>query len=79
MDAFEGTGILRWEPAPGWEGGGAFVLWAGDKPVNALRFAGGDLRPFDDGKPVKVKGKALGGRLLGLATVEVDSIERLGG
>jgi hypothetical protein len=79
VDALEATGTLRFEPAPGWEGGGAFLLWAPDgRPVHAVRWAGHDLRPFD-GKAVKVKGKAPGGRLLGLPAVDADSIVLSGG
>jgi hypothetical protein len=73
-DAVEATGLVRWEAAPGWEGGGAFVLWAADKPSHALRYAKGDLKAYETGKPVKVRGKATGARLLGLPTIEVESV-----
>jgi hypothetical protein len=79
------TGFLRWEPMPSAAGAvpgapetGAYVLWSGDanaeRPVNVLRWTGGDLKPFLD-KVVVVRGKALGGRLLGLPLVEVDAVE----
>jgi len=76
-DAVEVTGFIRWEPAPGWDGGGAFVLWVGDKPANALRWASGDIKSFATDRPVKVKGRQLGGRLLGLPTIEIDSLTTL--
>jgi SH3-like domain-containing protein len=79
VDALEASGTLRFEPAPGWEGGGAFLLWAPDgKPIHAVRWGGHDLKPFD-GKSVKIRGKALGGRLLGLPAVEADSVVATGG
>ncbi len=73
QEAVAVAGTVRWEPAPGWEGGGAFILWIGEKPLYALRWAEGDLRLHDQ-KPVKVKGRAMGGRLLGLPTIEVESV-----
>jgi hypothetical protein len=79
VDALEAVGTLRFEAAPGWEGGGAFLLWGADgRPVHAIRWAGHDLRPFD-GRAVKVRGKAPGGRLLGLPAVEAESIVLAGG
>lgn len=79
VESLEAVGTLRFEPAPGWEGGGAFLLWAPDgRPAHAVRWAGHDLRPFD-GKAVKVKGKAPGGRLLGLPAVDADTILLVGG
>jgi hypothetical protein len=71
-------GVVRWEAAPGWEGGGAYVLWAADRPTHALRWSGGDLRAHDDGRARRVTGKTLGGRLLGLPTLEVSSVSLLG-
>jgi hypothetical protein len=68
------TGLVRWEAAPGWEGGGAFVLWQGEKPTHALRYAKGDLKPFDTGKPMKVRGKEVATRLLGLPALDVESV-----
>ncbi|MBL9085906.1 MAG: SH3 domain-containing protein, partial [Planctomycetia bacterium] len=43
----DAAGTLRWEAAPGWDGGGAFVLWtAAEKPSHALKWAKGDLKAF---------------------------------
>ena len=43
----DATGTLRWEAAPGWDGGGAFVLWtAAEKPSHALKWSKGDLKGF---------------------------------
>jgi SH3-like domain-containing protein len=88
MDAVELTGVIRWEAAPGWDGGGVFVLWeiggiAGSRqPVRALHWATGDLKTVATEKDaadvkVKVRGKQTGGRLLGLPTVEVATVERV--
>ncbi|MFO0933978.1 MAG: SH3 domain-containing protein [Planctomycetota bacterium] len=69
------TGTLRWEAAPGWDGGGAFVLWtAAEKPSHALKWSKGDLKGFD-GKKVRVRGKQTGARLLGLPAVEVVTVD----
>lgn len=79
VESLEAVGTLRFEPAPGWEGGGAFLLWAPDgRPAHAVRWAGHDLRPFD-GKAVKVRGKAPGGRLLGLPAVDAEAVVLAGG
>lgn len=75
VDAVEVTGVLRWEPAPGWDGGGAFVLWSTPtKPSHAVRWAQGDLKALE-GKTVKVKGKQAGTRLLGLPTVDAVKVD----
>jgi hypothetical protein len=75
--AVDVTGFVRWEPTPSGAGGGAFVLWSGsqptDRPTHVIRWSSGDLAAFD-GRSVRVKGKAMGGRLIGLPTVEVDSV-----
>jgi len=71
----DATGTLRWEAAPGWDGGGAFVLWsASEKPTHALKWAKGELKAFD-GKKVRVRGKQTGGRLLGLPAVDVATVD----
>jgi SH3-like domain-containing protein len=75
LDSVEAVGIVRWEPAPGWEGGGAFVLWVDGKPADALRWASGDLKAHATEKPVRVRGRAAGGRLLGLPAIDVTSVE----
>jgi hypothetical protein len=58
---------------------GFFVLWTkeGDteRPTFALRWSDGDLASYVD-REVRVKGKPVPGRLLGLTTVDVESIER---
>lgn len=74
-------GTVRWEAAPGWDGGGAFVLYDGDKPTVALRWSGGDLGKLATGKDapptlVRVRGKQTGARVLGLPIVEVAQAER---
>jgi SH3-like domain-containing protein len=74
LDTSEVVGVVRWEPAPGWEGGGAFVLWVDGKPVHALRWASGDLRALASERPVVVRGKGAGVRLLGLPLLEVASV-----
>ena len=79
VESLEASGTLRFEPAPGWEGGGAFLLWTPDgRPAHAVRWAGHDLKSFD-GKAVRVKGKAPGGRLLGLPTLDADAVSLTGG
>jgi hypothetical protein len=77
LDSVEVVGVVRWEPAPGWEGGGAFVLWVEGKPANALRWAAGDLKAHATDRPVRIRGKATGGRLLGLPSLDVTSVEAL--
>lgn len=76
-DAVEATGVVRWERLPGWDGGGVFVLDRDKEEPYAIRWNAGDLKPFDDGKPARVKGKTLGGRLLGFVVLEVESIVRV--
>jgi len=75
-DAVDATGIVRWERLPGWDGGGVFVLDRDQAEPFAIRWSAGDLKPFDDGKPARVKGRTLGGRLLGFVVLEVESIAR---
>lgn len=80
QDGIEGTGFVRWESAPGWEGGGIFVLRSDLGPsgqvLYALRWAAGDLKGFE-GVAVRVRGKTAGGRILGAVTFDVSAIERL--
>jgi hypothetical protein len=75
-DAVEASGVVRWEPIPGWEGGGVFLLEPETGETYAIRWAGGDLKTFDDGKPCRVKGKTLGGRLVGFVVLEVATVTR---
>ena len=82
IDAVELTGVIRWEAAPGWPGGGAFVLWEKGTPVRALQWATGDLKSFatQQGGPevtVRLRGKQPGTRLIGMPVVEVASVERV--
>jgi hypothetical protein len=77
-EGVEVVGSLRWEAAPGWENGGAFVLWRGDEPAFAVAPAKDDARLRDslkslDGKSAKVRGKTTGARLLGLPLLELES------
>jgi SH3-like domain-containing protein len=76
VESLTASGTIRWEPAPGWENGGAFVLWSGEKPVYALVWAVGDIEPFADSTTVGVKGKAPGTTLLGLPVLDVETISR---
>jgi hypothetical protein len=72
------TGLLRWEPVKGAEGGGAFVLWdAQGRPVYAVRWAKGDPNTWD-GKDVRVAGTATGTRIQGLPVLEADTIDAVG-
>ncbi|HVG95027.1 MAG TPA: SH3 domain-containing protein [Planctomycetota bacterium] len=73
LDSVDATGVVRWEPAPGWEGGGAFVLWVDGKPAHALRWASGDLKALAAEPSVRVRGKGTGTRLLGLPLLDVAS------
>jgi len=76
-DAVEATGLVRWERLPGWDGGGVFVLDREKDEPYAIRWSAGDLKAFDDGLPARVKGKTLGGRLLGFVVLEVESVSRV--
>ena len=80
QDGIQATGFVRWEAAPGWEGGGIFVLRSDLGPTGqvlyALRWASGDLKAFE-GVAVKVRGKTAGGRILGAITFDVSAIERV--
>ncbi len=79
QDGIQAAGFVRWEAAPGWEGGGIFVLRSDLGPsgqvLYALRWASGDLKAFE-GAAVKVRGKTAGGRILGVVTFDVSAIER---
>lgn len=82
VPAVDLKGTVRWEAAPGWDGGGAFVLYDGDKPSVALRWSGGDLGKLATGKDapptaVRVRGKQTGARMLGLPVVEVSQADRV--
>jgi len=76
-DRVDAVGVVHFEPVGGWEGGGMFVLARDgkDEPY-ALRWSKGDLKTFGDGSRCRVSGKTLGGRLLGLIVLEVDSVTR---
>ncbi len=80
QDGIEGTGFVRWEAAPGWDGGGIFVLRRDLGPTGtvlyALRWSAGDLKAFE-GVAVRVRGKTAGGRILGAITFDVAAIERM--
>jgi len=74
-------GTIRWEPAPRWRNGGAFVLWVGEDPTHVLRLTTGLPRPLPDlkgcvGKGARtVEGSQPGDRVFGLPVIEVHSLK----
>ena len=71
---FDAKGGVRWESAPGLPEGGLFVLWSGERPSAALKWAGGDLRSLANWGSASVKGRTTGAVVAGLPIVEVESI-----
>jgi hypothetical protein len=75
-------GEIRWEPAPTWRNGGAFVLWAQGEPTHVLRLTTGLPHPIPDlaahdGKGIRtIEGRMPGERVFGLPVIEVRSISR---
>jgi hypothetical protein len=76
----EVTGRIRWEPAPRWRNGGAFVLWRGEEPMHVLELTTGTPLPLPDlsalatsGKDALVKGAQPGRRVFGLPVIEVHT------
>jgi hypothetical protein len=78
--AVDVVGEIRWEPAPGWKDGGAFILYVGDVPKHVVRLGTGgdvpapDLRQNADGKPRRILGSAPGERVFGLPVIDVKSV-----
>lgn len=75
-------GHVRWEAAPKWRNGGAYVLWRGDVPLHVLRLTTGLPRPLPDLKGstgwglCTIQGTRPGDRVFGLPVVEVRGIKR---
>lgn len=82
LDGVEVTGTIRWEAAPRWDGGGAFILWIDGEPSYVLRLTTGTPGPLPnlkgscDGKPRTVKGRQPGERVFGLPAIDVLSLSR---
>jgi len=80
QDTVELRGIVRWEAAPKWRNGGAFILWIEDEPAYVLRLTTGTPRPLPDlkgscdGKPRAIHGRQPGDRVFGLPAIDVVSI-----
>jgi len=76
----EVRGTIRWEAAPRWRNGGAFVLWRGEEPVHVLELTTGTPLPLPDlaglassGEEALVKGAQPGRRVFGLPVIEVHA------
>jgi hypothetical protein len=73
-------GTIRWEAAPRWRNGGAWVLWVGEEPRHVLHLTTGLPHPLPDlegnaGRgPRTVEGRQGGERVFGLPVLEVRSI-----
>jgi len=78
----EVRGEIRWEAAPRWRDGGAWVLWQGKEPRYVLQLTTGMPRPLPDLKghagrgPRVIRGRQSGDRVFGLPVIEVRVIER---
>lgn len=79
-DEVEVRGVIRWEAAPRWRAGGAFLLWIDGKPAYVLRLTTGTPRPLPDlkrscdGAPRTVRGRQPGERVFGLPAIDVVTI-----
>jgi hypothetical protein len=77
----ERVGVIRWEDAPGWKDGGAFILWVNEKPSYVLRLGTGgnlphpDFKANADGAPRKIVGAQSGDRVFGLPALDVHAIQ----
>ena len=75
-------GVIRWEAAPKWQNGGAFILWIDEQPRYVLRLTTGgpmpypDLKGNADGKVHVVTGRQPGERVFGLPAIDVMGIDR---
>jgi hypothetical protein len=78
--ALEVEGVLRWEPIPGWQDGGVYILWSGERPTHVVRLGTGgtipppDLRAHCDTKPYRFRGSAPGERTMGLPVIDVKEV-----
>lgn len=76
----EVRGTIRWEAAPSWRNGGAWVLWIAEDPRYVLHISTGlphplpDLKANADKGDRTVRGKQSGERVFGLPVIEVSSI-----
>ncbi|MDJ0522963.1 MAG: SH3 domain-containing protein, partial [Planctomycetota bacterium] len=76
----EVRGVIRWEAAPRWRNGGAYVLWIGEDPRYVLHVTTGlphplpDLKRNADGREHTIRGEQSGDRVFGLPVIEVTSI-----
>ena len=74
------TGVLKFEPVPGWRTGGAWILWTGNEPTHVVQLTAGmplphpDLKDFE-GTVHTYVGKQPGERLFGLPVVDLSKIE----
>lgn len=75
-------GEVRWEAAPKWRNGGAYVLWRGEVPLHVLRLTTGLPRPLPDLKGstawglCTIQGLRVEEKVFGLPVLEVRSIKR---
>ena len=75
-------GEIRWEPAPTWRNGGAFVLWVAGEPTHVLRLTTGMPLPMPDLKAHAgqgqrtIEGRTSTDRVFGLPVIEVRSIRK---
>lgn len=82
VGAVEVTGLIRWEAAPRWKSGGAFILWIEGEPKYVLRLTTGvpgpppDLKGSADGKPRTITARQPGTRVFGLPALDVLSLKR---
>ena len=77
----EVRGLIRWEAAPKWKEGGAFILWVDEVPKYVLRLTVGtrhplpDLKKCADGKARLVVARQPGERVFGLPALDVLEIK----
>jgi hypothetical protein len=78
--AVEIEGELRWEAVPGWQDGGVYVLWVGERPRRVMRLGTGgplphpDLKARCDGRIWRFRGSSPGERTLGLPVIDVREV-----
>ena len=81
LDQVEVRGLVRWEAAPKWKNGGAFILWVGEQPKYVLRLTVGarhplpDLKGSADGKARLIVARQPGERVFGLPALDVLEIK----